>query len=298
MTSNRLAKRLRSARRRRDSASLLEDLDAVIGAIADIDKVVIAEDDAMRMTAASSSERALGAALAGGRASRAPLADILPGGVEDDDAVVAIAVGDIDVAACSADRADAGIDRDVRGFVQQRMAGVGVVGVVARGKGVCPRRRRGGCIADTLCADLHHKGCSGALRIGGLRVVFLDDPVAIAANPDVTLVIDKATMGALRQISRVSVIGPGLSKARITPTGHGVALAVVRDNRRRRDRRGGRVLPNDGARFIALEDPAYADADLPAAVEGVDVVILVHAASGDLAGYPGVGDAVAADRCR
>ena len=61
------------ARRRRDGAGLLEDLDAIIGAIADIDQTVIAEDDAMRVTAAGVSKRAPGAAFAGRSSKPCPI---------------------------------------------------------------------------------------------------------------------------------------------------------------------------------------------------------------------------------
>ena len=81
------------------AAGLLKDLDAVIGTVADVDQTVIAEDDAMRVAAAGGAKSA-GAQLSLSSRRPAPLTDILPGRVEDDDAVVAVAVCDINVPLC------------------------------------------------------------------------------------------------------------------------------------------------------------------------------------------------------
>ena len=48
--------------------------------------------------------------------------------------------------------------------------------------------------------------------------VFLDDAVAVSGDPDVTLVIDKAAMRAVRHIGGVPVIRPRLDQAGVAPT--------------------------------------------------------------------------------
>ena len=141
----------------------------------------------MRMAAAD--ERELARSGAGGT----PLAQELALGVEDDDAVVAVAVGDVDIAV---ER----IDRDVGGLVQHRGAAVQAGGLAAR-----PVARR-------AAADLQQE-----------RPVprpLLDHAAAAAGDPQVALVVDEAAVDADRQYVRIA---PGL---------HDVAFLVVLDDRR------------------------------------------------------------------
>ena len=56
-------------------------------------------------------------------------------------------------------------------------------------------------------------------------------------------------------------------------------------------------MPDNSPKLIALKNPADCDADLPASIERVDVVVLVHAAAGDFPGYPSVCHAVGANGC-
>ena len=58
------------------------------------------------------------------------------------------------------------------------------------------------------------------------------------------------------------------------------------------------IIPVYGAPLIPLENPVKGYADLPPTVEGVDVVMAVDAACGNLTLHPGVGHTVGPDRRR
>ena len=112
--SLRQAQRLRIVGCRAAAATAGEHLNSAVGAIAGIDIPVIAKDDAMRVAAASGSERPGRTRLAVARhavdhARRAPLAIVGVGftsvsGRVDDDAVIAVAVGNVDASRRAGDR--------------------------------------------------------------------------------------------------------------------------------------------------------------------------------------------------
>ena len=173
-------------------------------------------------------------------ARRAPLAIVLVGLTSvssrvDDDAVVAVAVGNIDASPRAGDRIRQRIHGDVRRFVQQGVTGIEVVGLAARAERIGVSRWLR-AVTHSLGADLRHKGRTGALRVGGHRVVFLNDAVAVSADPDVTLVIDIAAMRAVRHIGGIPIIRPRLDQAGVAPPGYDIAVGIECDDRGRRDR--------------------------------------------------------------
>src|SRR5580700_885144 len=211
--SLRRAQRLRSGRSRRSAAASIEDLDSAIGPIADIDVSVIAEDDAMRMSTTRGPERPGGTCLAVGwhaadHAGGAPLAVVLISfptirGRVDDDTVVAVAVGDVDASRRMRDGVRERVHGDVRRLVQKRVTGVEVASLTARAERV---RRRLCAVTHSLGANLRDECRARALTLGDRGVVFLNDPVAVAADPNIALVIDKAPMGTMRQVGGVSAV--------------------------------------------------------------------------------------------
>ena len=210
--------------------------------------------------------------------------------------MVAITIGDIDVAPRAADRADIRVDRNVRRFVQQRVAGVVRGGFAAGAERVTGGLRT---VAHPLCADLHEKGGSGALRhwrLAGCTLARSHRHCRQARYCPGSRQSSHARRAAYRRRIR--------NRRR---SGSGWDCPSPRRCRRRcRTQQPAakesprRWHPARQWRPIHCPDrtPFKVDADLPAAVEGVDVVVLVHAAAGDLAGHPGVGDAIAADRRR
>src|SRR5207244_11594534 len=98
------------------------------------------------------------------------------------DAIVTVAVGDVDAAALTCDRVRTRIDPNVGRLIQQRVAHIrqGITARVAAGI-------RWRVVAHTFGADLQQ------LRLAVVRP-FLYDAVAIAGDPDVVLVIDEAAM--------------------------------------------------------------------------------------------------------
>src|SRR5579871_876067 len=197
----------------------------------------------MRMAAARSAERTARTSLAVGphpvdRAGLAPLAIVLIGLATvlrrvHDDAVVAVAVGDIDASGRSSDRVAVRIDSNVGRLVQQRMAGVERGGLAARRERVCRGRRP---VTLSLSPDLRDARGIRPLGGGSYRVIFLDDAVAVSPKPNIALVIDVAAMGPVGQVSGIAEQRRTVGiEARVSPAGDGTALRVEDDNRRRRD---------------------------------------------------------------
>src|SRR2546427_768996 len=98
-------------------AHLVEDPDLAVRAIAGIDEAVLAQHHAVRMAAIVTWSRTR-CRRATPDARRPPLAHEGPGGIEDDDAVVAVPVGNVDVATLPGDGIRIRIDTEVRGVVQ------------------------------------------------------------------------------------------------------------------------------------------------------------------------------------
>src|SRR6266480_6557112 len=107
------------------------------------------------------------------------------------------------------------------------MAGVEGVRLPARTEWIACRRC---AVTHSLRADLRDKCRSDALRVRGCRVVLLNDPVAVSAEPHVTLIIDIAAMRAVRQVRGKAVTWPGLDQAGVAPPGYRIALGIVCDN--------------------------------------------------------------------
>src|ERR1700722_12531347 len=100
-------------------------------------------------------------------------------------------------------------------------------------------------VAMPLNADLHLVGCVGASGCGRYGIVFLDNPITISGDPDISLIIDEAAMCALRHIGGVASVGAGLDEAWIAPPGDRVSVGIKNDDRRRRDRGVSGVLAID-----------------------------------------------------
>src|SRR5207245_9004957 len=83
-------------------------------------------------------------------------------------------------------------------------------------------------------SDLYRPGCGCALSGCRGRVVLLDHAIAVTAKPDVTLVVHKATVGAMWQVGGVSVVGSGLNEHGVAKTGDHLAVGVVFHDRWRR----------------------------------------------------------------
>src|SRR3984885_507750 len=146
------------------AAGLVEDFDPVVAAVADIEQPLAIKLGAMGMASANDSkETAI-------RPGVAPLAQELALGVEDDDAMVAIAVGAIDIAVVR-------IDCDVGGFVEKQRAlvGAGLAAFFVR------------MVADAFAPDLQQ-------QLLAVMRPFLHDPIGAAADPDVILLVDEAAM--------------------------------------------------------------------------------------------------------
>ncbi len=90
----------------------------------------------MGVTAARGTEGARWTTFAVGRntiyfAGRPPLTHVASLGIKNDDAMIAIAVRDIDVASLSADRPSRRIDCDIGWFVECSMACIRIIGFIA-----------------------------------------------------------------------------------------------------------------------------------------------------------------------
>ena len=147
---------------------LVEDLDPVVAAVADIEQPFAIELGAMRMAATDHRKEA------SIRPRVAPLPQELAFGVENHDAVVAVAVGDKDIAVVR-------IDRYVGGLVEKQRTPV-AAGLAAFFIPI---------VTDALATDLKQ-------QLFAVMRPFLHDPVSVAADPDVVLPVDKAPMDGFR----------------------------------------------------------------------------------------------------
>src|SRR5262249_10421404 len=150
------------------------DVDAILAPVAGVDEPIGAEHDTVRMAAVAGGE------LARPRADAAHLAQVVAVAVEDDHAVVAVAVRDVHAAPPAGAGIGVGIAGVVRGRVRRRAAGAGRVDVRA-GPGPAGQI---GPIAEELRADLQQH------RLAVVRVLLDDAVVAVAADPEVPLVVD------------------------------------------------------------------------------------------------------------
>ncbi len=114
------------------------------------------------------------------RPGLAPLTQELAARVEDDDAVIAIAVGDIDIAVF-------GIDCDVGRLIEKERALVspGLAALVVR------------VVADAFAADLQEQAFA-------VMRPFLHDPIGAAADPDVVLPVDETAMDRFGHLLRIA----------------------------------------------------------------------------------------------
>src|SRR5215470_1234612 len=172
----------------------------------------------MRMAAARGTEGPVRAVRAHHSAIHAELGDEFPGPVEYNDAVIAITVGDVDVAGLPGEGPDLGIHCDVGRLVEERVAGVKAVSLVACGK---DDGRRGGrrAVTHALHADLQR--VNPTTSVGR---VFLDDAVTIAGDPDVPFKVHVAAVGTVRQVGGSTVVGVGgRDESRVAPGSDHVA---------------------------------------------------------------------------
>ena len=165
-------------------AALGEDFNAVIRAVANVDQPVVATDDAVRMATVARRKLAERVSQRVVHRSRdaAPLAQVRADRAEHHDAMVTVAIGDVDAAALSRDRVRSRIDPNVGRLVKQRVAHIrqGVAARIAAGI-------RGRVVAHAFGADLQQ------LRRAVVRPL-LHDAVAVAGDPDVVLVVDEAAV--------------------------------------------------------------------------------------------------------
>src|SRR6185312_2055793 len=178
----------------------VENLDAVVAAVADIELAVIgdlhamhrvAEEGGMAIALGGVGDPASGGA-GGGVIHRivaigAEVADVLSGiGIDDQDAAVAIAVRDIEPVGLR-------IDHHVGGFVQRRRAVDAGIGVVAVGRG---RRAADPHLEIAVHVELQDEAVA-ALAIGGPGRGIGGHPAAVAGDPDIVLVVDIDAMFAV-----------------------------------------------------------------------------------------------------
>src|SRR5262245_28102603 len=147
---------------------LVENLDPVVPAITDVQQPFHTHDHAVRMPAADRGE------LSGAGARRAPLPQILAGGIEHDDAMVAVAIGDVDVVRHR-------IDGDIGRVIERHRA------AVEAGLTALPADS----VAHGPTADLEQQFFSVA---GPL----LNHAAAAARDPEIAFVVDEAAMDAGR----------------------------------------------------------------------------------------------------
>src|SRR6185312_8626033 len=201
------------------------DIESILAAIACVDEAVVGKHDAMRMATVPGGE------LAGTRPHPAHLPLISAVLVEHDHAVVAVAVRDIDFAV-------GGIHGDVSREAQIYRAGAGLPDVSPTRSGASDEvarcaHRINSRVTFEFRADRHQQ--MTVVRI------FLHDAVAVASDPHVVLVIDEATMNAVRQdgVLAADVIAGRTDRAggherRIAPRVDDVAGSIELDDRRRR----------------------------------------------------------------
>src|SRR5262245_4747161 len=130
--------------------------------------------------------------LAGARARRAPLPQVLTLRIENDDAVIAVAVRDVDRSALLGSGIRIRINRNVRRVVQQCAAAV-AARLAAR------RIWRLGARRWTIARAFRPN-----LQEYLLAVVrpLLHDTIGVASKPDVVLVVGKAAVDAVGQNRR------------------------------------------------------------------------------------------------
>src|SRR5581483_924334 len=157
-------------------ARFVEYLDALAVAVADVQKAVVAEHDAVHDAEKNAAGVRLGLLL---RRLTAELPNVFALAVEDDDAPVAVAVGDVNVAVRR-------IDREACRPVEQRMARVQRGGFLAAVFG----------IEFTLRADLQQ-------QLAVARIL-LRDGVGVAADPDISLGVEIAVVNAARDDLRIA----------------------------------------------------------------------------------------------
>src|SRR4029077_14263751 len=179
-----------------EGSVLLEDLHAVVGAVADVDQSVVRDAHAVHRVGELRRNRVVHGQLLVARpvAVRAPVALVRPGRrIEHDHALVAVAVGDVELVRY-------GVDLHVRGTTELR----GRVAAFARAR----------------VPDLHQE-----LALGRE----LDDLVVlgvVAADPDVALLIDVDAVLVLEPLVALSRPAPGVQHA---------AVGVELDDRGRGD---------------------------------------------------------------
>ena len=120
----------------------------------------------------------------------------------NDDAVVAVAIGDVDASRSTGDRIPCRIHGDVRGFAQKGVTAVVRGTLVTSGVRVCSDPR---AVALTLSSDLPDPRRIGPLRGGGYRIVFLNDAVTVSADPNIALVVHIAAMRTIGHIRGIPV---------------------------------------------------------------------------------------------
>ncbi len=165
-----------------EAAVLVEHLDAVVRAIADIDQPILGDLHAVHGVAELGRVRIVGGELLVGRflAVGAPVSLVGAGvGVEHDHTVVEIAVGDVDLVGL-------GIDLGIRRLAQPRH--IVAVGLVA------------------WFADLQHK-LAVARELQILAILG-----AIAADPDETLGIDADAVLVFRPVAALPGAAPGIDE--------------------------------------------------------------------------------------
>jgi hypothetical protein len=116
--------------------------------------------------------------------------------------VIAIAIGDINTAALPRDRIGIRVHPHVGRLVQQRLALIrGRIGARVTASGSWR------VVAYTFRADLQQQ--SATVR------VFLHDAVAVAGDPDIVLIVDKATVDAIGQeaLSPQATVLPSVSNS-------------------------------------------------------------------------------------
>src|SRR4051812_27584483 len=169
------------------------DVDLVLPPAAAVYQLLAADPAATRRAAATDGD------LIVARADAAELAQIISPGVEHDHAMIAIPIGDIDAARLTRDRVGVRVDRNGCRQIEILMAEA-CPGDIASTRPSARNRRvgvrghvsAGAAVALELLPDLQQH------RAAIMRV-FLDDAVAVAADPNVVLIIDITAMHAVRQ---------------------------------------------------------------------------------------------------
>ena len=228
----------------------------------------------MRMAAIAGGE------LIGAGTNAAHLAQIIAVRTKDDHTMVAIAVGDVDAAHLTGDRVRVGIDRDRRREVQEGMTVASLRwGAIGTGTGTA---REVGSVADELGSDLEQHN---AAVVG----VLLNHAIAIAADPDVVLVIDITAVHAVWQDGVLACIWlSGGNQRRIAPCINHVAGGIELDHRWRRPRFKGPTQRSCAGVRSADTFRRRQTAILKAACHYKNVVLRVDTGATDLTGYPSI----------